>query len=89
MTLGIVVVQHPSACNDWSHMCHPLRESSKDFPIKSLIDSLSWWHKFLVNNPMTVKQKEMSINLLLDFLFLAFLGQGEFAVCHSRIWHFV
>ena len=30
-------------------------ESFKDFPIKSLIDSLSWWHKFLVDDPPTVK----------------------------------
>jgi len=31
----------------------------------------------------------MSINLVLDLLILAFLGQGEFAVCHSRLWRFV
>ena len=48
VTWGIVVVQNPSVCNAWSHMCHSFPESFKDFPIKSLIDSLSWWHKFLV-----------------------------------------
>ena len=31
----------------------------------------------------------MSINLISDLLILAFLGRGEFAVCHSRLWHFV
>jgi len=54
VTWGVVVVQHPSACKAWSHMCHPFLESFKDFPIKSMIDSLSWWHKFLVDDPLTV-----------------------------------
>jgi len=31
----------------------------------------------------------MSIDLILDLLVLAFLGRGEFAVCHSRLWRFV
>ena len=31
----------------------------------------------------------MSIDFILDLLFLAFLGRGEFAVCHSRLWRFV
>ena len=56
VTLGVVVVQHPSACNAWSHMVHPFPEFFKDFPIKSLIDSLSWWHKFLVDDTPTVKK---------------------------------
>ena len=58
MTWGVVVVQHPSACSASSHVCHPFPESFKDFPIKSLIDSLSWWHKFLVDDPLTVKKKK-------------------------------
>ena len=77
MTWGVVVVQHPSAFNAWSHRCHPFPESFKDFPIKSLIDSLSSWHKFLLDDPLTVKKK-MSIDLILDLLILAFLGRGEF-----------
>jgi len=56
VTWGVVVVQHPSACNTWSHTCHPFHESFKDFWIKSLIGSLSWWHKFLVDDPLTVKK---------------------------------
>jgi len=48
------VVQHPSAFNACSHTCHPFPESFKDFPIKSLIESLSWWHKFLVDDPRYV-----------------------------------
>ena len=56
VTWGVVVVQHPIACNAWLHMCHPFPEFFKDFPIKSLIDSLSWWHKFLVDDPLTVKK---------------------------------
>ena len=88
VTWGIVAVQHPSACNAWSHTCHPFRESFKDFLIKSLIDSLSWWHKFLVEDPLLSKI-QMSIDLILDLLILAFLGRGEFAVCHSRLWRFV
>ena len=60
--MGRFVVQHPCACNAWSHTCHPFPESFKDFPIKkSLIDSLSWWHKFLVNDTLTVKKKWASI----------------------------
>ena len=66
----------------------PFSESFKDFPIKSLIDNLSWCHKFLVDDPLTVK-KQMSINLFLDLLILAYLGGGDFAVCHSRLWRFV
>ena len=34
MTWGVVVVQHPSACNAWSHTCHHFPESFKYFPIK-------------------------------------------------------
>jgi len=45
VTWGIVVMQHPHAFNAWSHTCHPFPEPFKDFQIKSLIDSLSWWHK--------------------------------------------
>jgi len=87
---GVVVVQHPSAFNAWSHTCHPFPESFKDFPIKSLIDSLYWWYKFLVDDSLTVrKKKQMSIDLILDLLILAFLRRREFAVCHSRIWRFV
>ena len=56
VTGGVVVVQHPSACNAWSHTCHPFPEFFKEFPIKSLIDSLSWWHKFLVDDPLTFKK---------------------------------
>ena len=88
MTWGVVVVQHPSACNAWSHTCHPFSESFKDFPIKSLIDSLSWWHKFLLDDSLTVKN-QMSIDFILNLLILAFLGRGEFAVCHSQLWCFV
>jgi len=83
VTWGVVVVQQPSACNAWSHTCHPFPESFKDFPIKSLIESLSWLQKFLVDDPLTVKK--MSIDLILDLLILALLGRGEFAVCHCRL----
>ena len=57
VTWGFVVVQHPCACNAWSQTCHPFPEYFKDFPIKSLINSLSWWHKFLVDDTLTVKKK--------------------------------
>ena len=30
VTWDIVVVQHPSACDAWSHTCHPFPESFKD-----------------------------------------------------------
>ena len=77
MTWGIVVVQHPSACNAWSHTCHPFPESFKDFLIKCLIDSLSWWHKFLVDDPLTVKKTNVH---RFDFRFAhsRFLGTGRF-----------
>ena len=88
MTWGVVVVQHPSACNAWSHTCHPSPESFKDFPIRSLIDSLSWWLKFLVDDPLTV-EKTNEHRFDFGFVLLAFLGRGEFAVCHSRLWRFV
>jgi len=89
-TWGVVVVQHPSTCNAWSHTYHRFPKSFKDFPMNSLIDSLSWWHKFLVEDPLTFKKKkQMSIDLILNLLIFAFLGRGEFAVCHSRLWRFV
>ena len=88
MTWGFVVLQHPSACNAWSHKCHRFPESFRDFPIKNLIYSLSWWHKFIVDDPLTVKKTNEN-DLILDLLILAFLVQGEFAVCHSRLWRFV
>jgi len=49
---GVVSIVRSSALGT----CHPLPESFKDFPIISLIDSLSWWHKFLVDDPLTVKK---------------------------------
>ena len=55
-TWGVVAVQRPIAFNAWSHMCHPFPQSFKDFSIKSWIDSLSWWHKFLLDDPLTVKK---------------------------------
>ena len=62
--------------------CQHFPESFKDFTKKSLIGSLSWRHKFLEDYTLTVKKKK-------GFLILAFLGRGEFAVCHSRPWRFV
>ena len=56
MTWGVVVVQHRSASNAWWYTCHPFPESFKDFLIKLLIDSMSWWHRFLVDDPLTVKK---------------------------------
>src|SRR5215469_9290218 len=84
------MVQHPSVCNAWSHMCHPFPESFKDFPIKTLIDSLSWWYKFLVDDPLTVK-KTNERGFDFGFAHSRFLGtgRGEFAVCHSRLWRIV
>ena len=76
MTWGFVVVQHPSGCNAWSHTCHRLPESFKDFPIRSLIDILSWWHKFLVDDSLTVKE---TIEHPFDFGFAhsRFTGMGR------------
>ena len=31
----------------------------------------------------------MNIDLILDMHIVAFLGRGEFAVCHSRLWRLV
>ena len=39
--------------------------------------------------PWLSKKPQMSIDLILNLLILAFLGWGEFAVCHSWLWHFV
>ena len=76
MTWGVVVVQHPSACSACSHKCHPFPEYFKDFPIKSLIASLSWWHKFFVDDPPNVKKTNEH---LIDFGFAnsRFLGTGR------------
>jgi hypothetical protein len=56
--------------------CHPFPEYFKDFPIKSLIDSLFWWHKFLVDDPLTVK-KTNEHRFDLGFAHSRFLGTGR------------
>ena len=66
MTWGVVVVQHSSACNARSHTFNLFPESFNDFPIKSLIDSLFWWHKFLVEDPLTAQKTN---ELRFDFVF--------------------
>ena len=76
MTWGVVVVQNPSACNASSHTCHPFPESFKDFPIKSLIDSLSWWDKLLVDDPLTAK-KTNEHRFDFGFAHSRFLGMGR------------
>jgi len=67
----------------------PFSRVFRGLPDKILIDSLSWWHKILLDDPLTLKKKQMIIDLILDLLILAFLWRGEFAVCHSRLWRFV
>ena len=87
MTWGVIVVQHPSACNAWSHKCHPFPEPFKDLPIK-----IFYWQFVLVPQIPCGRSpgcKKMSINLISDLLILDFLGQGEFEVCQSRLWRFV
>ena len=79
VTWSVVVVQHPSACNAWSHTCHPFPETFKDFPIKSLIDSLSWWNKFLVDDPLIVKKTNEN-RFDFGFAHSRFLGMGR--VCN-------
>ena len=80
VTWCVVVVQHPCACNAWSHTCHPFPESFKDFPIKSLIDSLSWLHKFLVDDPPTVK-KTNKHRFDFGFVHSCFVGTGSSTTC--------
>ena len=72
-----VVVQHQSACNARSHTFHPFPGSFKDLPIKSLIDSLSWWHKFLVDDPLTVKKKTNEHRFDFGFAHSRSLGTGR------------
>jgi len=74
---GFVVVQHPCACNAWSHTCHPFPESFKDFPIKILIESLSCWRRFLVHDPLTIK-KTNEHWFGFGFGHSRFLGTGRF-----------
>jgi len=76
VTWGVVMVQHPSVCNAWLHTCHPFPESFKDFPINSLTDSLSWWHTFLVDDPLTVK-KTNEDRCDFGFAHSRFLGMGR------------
>ena len=74
MTWGVVVVQHPSACNAWPYTCHPF--PVKDFPIKSLIDGFFLWHKFLVDDPLTVKKKKASIRFWICSFSLSWDGES-------------
>jgi len=57
--------------------CHPFPESFKDFPIKYLIESLSWWHIFLVDDPLTVKKKTNEHRFDFGFSHSRFLGMGR------------
>ena len=90
---SVFVVQHPSACNAWLHTCHPSPESFKDFPIKSLIDRLSWWHKSLVDDSLTVKKKTIEHRFDFGFAHSRYLGTGRvcrvplpsLAFCPSKI----
>ena len=88
VTWGVVVVQHPRACNASSHTCHPFPESFKDFPIKVWLTIFTGDTNSLWKMPWLSKQ-QITIDLILDLLIVAFLGRGEFAVCHSRLWRFV
>jgi hypothetical protein len=76
-----------SACNAWSHTWRPFPESFKDFPIKSLIDSLSWWQKFLVDFPFTAKNTWASI--WFGFAHSRFLWTGRVRSVPLRLWRFV
>jgi len=86
VTWGVVVVRHASACNAWSHTCHHFPQSFKDFPIKSMIDSLSWWHKFLLDDPLTVKKTNQH-RFDFGFAHSRFLGTGR--VCSVPLPTFV
>ena len=76
VTWEVVVVQHPSACNAWSHKCHPFHGPFKDFPITSLIHSLSWWQKFLVDDSLTGKKRKSPHRFDFGFAHSRFLGTG-------------
>ena len=56
MTGSIVVMQHPSVHNLWPDTMNPLSELFKDLMIVLFINCLSWGHKFLMNNALTVEK---------------------------------
>jgi len=57
-------------------------------PDKSLIFSVSWWHKFPVDGPLTgTKTNEHKFGF--GFAHSRFLGTGRVCSVHSRIWRFV
>ena len=49
---------------------------SRTSPIEILIDSLSWWHKFLVDDLLTVK-KTNEHRFDFGFAYSRFLGTGR------------
>ena len=57
-------------------------------PYKSLIDSFSWWHKFLVDDLLTVK-KTNKHRIDFGFTHSRFLGMGRVCSVPSRLWRFV
>ena len=65
VTWSDVVVQHSCEC------LFPV--SFKDLPIKSLIVSLSWWNKFLVDDPLSVKKKTIELRFYFGFVHSRFL----------------
>ena len=75
VTLSVVVVQHPSAFNAWSHTCHPFPKSFKDFPIKVWLTVCPGGTNSLWTIPWLSKKNEHQFDF--GFAHSRFLGTGK------------
>ena len=52
-----------------------------------------WQFVLVAQNPCgrspDYKKNKWALNFIMDLLIIAFLGRGEIAVCHFRLWRFV
>jgi len=78
-------MQHPRVRNLWPDTVNPFSESFNVLTIVLFINCLSWRHKFLMNNALTVEKTNEQRFLIFDLLILAFFGRGELLLCHSEL----
>jgi hypothetical protein len=60
VTGSIVVMQYPSVRNVWPDTMNPSYESFKDLTIVLFINCLSFRHKVVMNNALTVKKNKLA-----------------------------
>ena len=87
-TGSVVMMPYSSVRNLWLDTMNTFSESVKDLTTVLLINCLSLWHNSLRITPWLSK-KQISMDLIFNFLILAFFGLCELLMCHSKLSHLV